>query len=156
MDENMKKARVTYSKAVGVAIRFLRKKMFKQSQERFGEDCGVSQKTVSNWERNEDFKNFSLKGLFNLSWNVGVYPSDILRYVEAYLDEKYPGEYEGFKKRKEFTEMAAERWLKDDGYKACTLFEMLRRILAILSEKDPVEITDEDLMYLRMILKKIA
>ena len=156
METKRKAARLTYSRAVGHAVRLMRKKMFKGSQKSFGEMIGVSQKTMSNWERTEDFKNFDLRSLFDLSWSIGAFPSDILRYVEAYLDEKYPGVYDRFKKGRQFSDMARKRWLKDDSYRACTLFEMLKGILLILSEKTPEEITDEDLKELRMILQKIA
>ncbi len=149
-------ARQIYSKAVGNAIWLMRKKYFHRSQKSFGKLCGVSQKTISNWEKTEDFKNFNLKSLFNLAWAIGVYPSDILRYVEAYLDERFPGMFDRFKKSRRFSESARNRWMKDKDSRAGILFEVLYQTLRILREKDPKEITDEDLKNIRIILKKYA
>ena len=118
--------------------------------------CGVSQKTISNWEKTEDFKNFNLRSLFNLAWAVGVYPSDVLRYVEAYLDERFPGKFDRFKLNRRFSESTRNRWMKDKDSRAGMLFEVLNLVLRILREKDPEQITDNDLKDIRMILKKIA
>ena len=156
MDLRKKTARQLYSRAVGHVVRLLRKRMYMVSQKSFGKLCGVSQKTMSNWERTEDFKNFSLRSLFDLAWVVGVYPSDILRYVEAYLEEKYPGKFDRFKKRRRFSGKVRERWLRDENSRLCVLFDLLYQILDFLSKKKPGEITDEDLKELRMILQKIA
>ncbi len=156
MEITKKAARLLYSRAVGHAVRLMRKKMYKESQKSFGNFCGVSQKTMSNWERTEDFKNFSLRSLFDLAWTVGVYPSDILRYVEAYLEEKYPGRFDRFKLKRRLSMSVRERWMKDENIRVCTLFELLHMTIDILGNKKPEEITEEDLMVLRMILQKTA
>ena len=156
MDNKTKSARQLYSRAVGNMIWLMRKKHFRGSQKNFGRLCGVSQKTISNWEKTEDFKNFNLRSLFNLAWAVGVYPSDVLRYVEAYLDERFPGKFDRFTLNRRFSESTRNRWMKDKDSRAGMLFEVLNLVLRILREKDPEQITDNDLKDIRMILKKIA
>ncbi len=149
-------ARLIYSRTLGQVVKTLRKRVFRRTQKRFGKLCGVSQKTLSNWENMKDFSNFNVRSLFGFSWSIGAYPSEVLRFVEAIIEDKYPGKLNRFRENRKFSKMVYRRWKKDEDSRACVVIEVFYMILNLLYEKRPEEITEEDLGKIRIILEKIA
>ncbi len=132
----------------------VRSTQFRETQETFGDRCGLSQKTISRLENTGRRQVISLDSLIKISGGIGVFPSQFLAQVERVLSLKDPDYTRDFKECLNHYDSVFNSGSGGTIDEMLLLLQASLMFIHLVQTKELEQITPEDIKKLYVFFKK--
>ncbi|MBO4395791.1 MAG: helix-turn-helix transcriptional regulator [Eubacterium sp.] len=132
----------------------VRSSQFRETQESFGDRCGLSQKTISRLENTGHHQVISLNSLIKISGGIGVFPSQFLAQVERVLSEKNPDYTQEFRECLNHYDSVFNTGSADTIDEMLVLLQASLMFIHLIQTKELEQITRDDIMRLYVFFRK--